>query len=83
MTFRICKSLTDQLWGEDGKKYDSCGINYPGACGVTIGNDTYPIEGDPFDCGDDLVVPSTVAADAEEFMNGNDDFDGFKVPGEY
>lgn len=62
------------MWGDDGTKYDDCGLMTPSSCDITWGNETLSGPGDPFDCGDDFMIPSVwFDQDPSQFMNGNAD----------
>eukprot|EP00755_Sulcionema_specki_P001813 Sspe_Gene.117540::Locus_109054_Transcript_1_1_Confidence_1.000_Length_932::g.117540::m.117540 len=68
-TWRICKSFVRRMWGGDGKRYDTCGVKTENPCsdgkqvasfpsGVALSQKRMLTGWNPYQCGDNLVIPS-------------------------
>eukprot|EP00164_Ancoracysta_twista_P004897 GFYU01006660.1.p2 GENE.GFYU01006660.1~~GFYU01006660.1.p2 ORF type:complete len:214 (-),score=44.82 GFYU01006660.1:161-802(-) len=62
----VCKSFANKLFNPI-TKYDACGLKQYGPCPSVGGDDV----GEPFQCGDDLVIPSHMddITSAAQFLN--------------
>jgi len=89
LTYRICQSFIDGLWGTDGSKYDPCGLQYSEM--ILNGGNQWNTMGsinliDPFNGPADLLTPSVYfSGDVTQFLNGDAAGNGvsFKPPGSF